>query len=154
MTYSPNLTVGSGWKATLTSAFQSLKKIKFIVEPDFQWETFDPKVSWNGMAVNTVNVRSARALYLRDLLLFSLDIEGTVGAPLAPAVIVTLPRTAAGDVGTYQSGGASGQDNGVATGQVWQVQGTTNLLYIYRYDFANYTAGVFRGIANGALEVI
>jgi len=149
----PNLPVGSGWKSTLTLAFQTLRRIKFVVENTFSFGDFDPQVSWNGMAVSAINIRKARYLKIYKLLFFWVDIQGTVAAPLAAAVIITLPATAAGLSGDYQSGGASGQDNGGAVGQVWQVQATTNLLYIYRYNFVNYTAGVFRGIANGFLEI-
>lgn len=150
----PNLPIGSAWKSTLNLAFQTLRRIKFVVAETFSFGDFDPQINWNGMAVSAVNIRRAKYLKIYKLLFFSVDFTGVVAAPLNNSVIVTLPATVAGNSGDAQSAGCSGNDAGAAVALVWQASALTTNLYVYRYNFVNYTAGVFRGIFNGFVEVI
>jgi len=153
VTYSPNLPIGSGWKSTLQAAFQTLRRVKFIIEENFSFGDFDPQVNWNGMTVSAVNIRKARYLKLFKLFFVSVDIQATLAAPLTLNVTITIPETIYGTSTEYQSGAGSGNSGGPAVTLVWQAQGTTDKILIYRYDFANYGAGVFRGVFNGFLEI-
>lgn len=158
MTYSPNLPIGSGWKSTLQIAFQTLRRIKFIIESDFQWKDFDPNLNFYGMTVTNLLVPRCRYLLLGNIIYFSIDIRCTLGGAAANIITVSLPENIITPPTNYssatQGGGAFYTNAGVEETGFWLSRANRNTIDFQRAGYANFGAGAFIGIANGFIEII
>lgn len=155
--YSPILNIASGWRTTVGNAFQTLRRVSFVIEDTFSFGDFDPQINWKGMAATAVVVRRARYLRIFNFLLFSLDISATLAAPFATEVQVTLPdsKTTYGTQNNNeaQGGAYNGSNAGVGETNPWNSNSGWSYLSLQRVNGAAYTAGAFRAILNGFLEV-
>ena len=155
--FSPNYAVLPTWKSAISVAFQQLRRVRFAVDSTFEWSDFDPQVDYDGAAHTAQVILASRYLLVNKILFFSLDIQATLAAPLSTRVRVTLPRnkTAGGTSSALQCGGTVGVDGG-ATVEVgsWQIIAGESHLDFRRPGNIAFTAGFFRGIANGFIEVM
>ncbi len=159
MSYSPNLPITSGWKSTLALAFQLLRRIKFIIEEDWSFGSFDPQIDYNGMT--TTNNRTVHCRYLKigKMLFLSLNIQCTLAAPLASSIFMTLPSgcvAANYDDSTngYQGGPVYLAVNGIAEVGYFFILQNTSLITFKRPTAAAYLAGTFQVRENFFIEII
>jgi hypothetical protein len=136
-------------------AFQTLRRVKFIVEPDFTWRDFNPNTNFGGMAVTGYEAVEARYMILGKLLFFSVDLRATLAAPFTNYVKFTIPegKTAKGPKG--QGAGAVVWNAGSLTPGHWGAGSNGSTIdFAITPGYANYGAGLWIGIANGFIEIV
>lgn len=150
-----NLNASANSLATLRTTFQKLRKIPFAIESTFEFQVFDPKVNWGGMTITTIALSRAKYIRLNKLLLFSFDIQATLAAPLANIVKITLPElcVGAGLSSSVQACAAEMANAGAGATGTWTVYGGSNTIDLQITSGAAFGAGLFRGSANGFIEV-
>jgi hypothetical protein len=151
MTYSPNLPISSGWKSTLANAFQTLRRVKFIVEETFSFGDFNPQTNYNGMAATGLNEYRARYLKIGKFFLFSYDSLATVAAPFTNNVTITIPYTVKGD--RQQGGGAVVSNGGAGESGFFTAVADTNTVIFHRVNDGNWGAGFLEIVCNGFIEI-
>lgn len=151
-----NFAVLRSWQQTCTVAFNTLRRIAFIVEDSFQFGDFDPQTNYNGMTLTLYQVKRARFLKIWKFLWLSIDIVGTVAVPLASGITITIPDgcTVAGLATDYQAFGADVVNNGTSEAGFARAIGLTNAVTFYRTASGNFGAGVSEITANGFLEIV
>lgn len=153
--FSPKLAILSDWRSSLSVAFSYFRRIKFVVENTFELGDFDPQTNWKGMTVTNYEVYRARYLKIWKFAWISIDIIGTVAAPFAPNVVITVPFTMDSSV-TKQQGGAATCTNGglpEACGWVTSAANGPATISFYRMPVANFGAGIVRLNLNAFLEI-
>lgn len=154
MTYSPNLPINSGWKSTVQNAFQVLRRIKFMVEHDFEWTDFDPKLNFGTMTATAVQVYDMRGRRVGNTFEFYGTVGATLAAVFATDVTVTIPYTIASRPTSIIFGESIPVMNaGAWESGWWYGLPNTNLVNIRRFPVAAYTAGAFMTCLSGTVEV-
>jgi len=157
--YSPTLNILSTWKTTIQQAWQSLRKIRFVIEDTFSFGNFDPKIQWGGMTVTNAYVYRARYLKIFNMMWVSLYASATVAAPLSNGVSFTIPATASGNddpaLATsiiLQGGGCVLRD--ILSYQIgfWRTAGGSDLMYLDR-TAGTFAAGLVEIFVNAFIEV-
>jgi len=155
MTYSPNLPINSSWKSTVQNAFQLLRRVKFMVEPDFEWETFNPQLNFGTMAATAVNIYDMRGLRVGNTFFFQGSIGATLAAVFTTDVQMTIPYNIYTSATSVIQGGCIPVMNaGAWDSGWWYASPNTNILNIRRAPVAAYTAGAFMACLSGTIEVI
>lgn len=149
-----NPAILSSWRTTLQVFFQQLRKVAFVVENTFSFGDFDPQIDWNGMTVTDVIIYRARYLKIWKLLFLSIDLKGTLAAPLADKYYLTLPpgNIIAGDRTVLQLIVSVSNTNNGEIGLI-KLFGEQNKMECYRPLYAAYVAGAMRMRAQGFIEV-
>lgn len=150
--YSPKLIIANGWQTTLHAAFQTLRRIKFVVDNTFSFGDFDPQFNFNGMGTAALIVYRARFLKILNLLWVSIDFTVTLSAPLAANIGIIIPATAAGSSVVGASQAFYSYIGGVPGNSV--IAGGTNILNIQNSGLGNFAATATRILANGFIEVL
>lgn len=156
MTYSPNLPIGTGWKSTLQVAFQTLRRVKFIIENDFRFVEFDPNPSFGGMTVTNYSAPKCRILILNKIAFVSINISATLAAPFTNIVTVTLPDNIITSISASQKGATQIANAGAEEVGIWQSLSGTNTIGFLRTVGGvgtNYSAGVWNIRLNTFLEI-
>lgn len=152
--FSPNVSLLSSWRQSITVLLQTLRRVKFVVENTFSFGDFDPQPNWFGMAATNVLIYRARYLRIYKFLWISVDISATLAAPFTNGIGITIPWTLAGDIASNQAFGARVSNNSVNDSGVVIGNGTFSAVLFIRPVAANFTAGVTRITANGFFEVM
>jgi hypothetical protein len=158
VSYSPNLPISSGWKSTLSNAFQTLRRVKFIIESDFTWRDFDPQFSANGMTVTNYVVLRSRYFKIQNLMWISVNLTATLAAPLNPYIQIVIPGVASAlnnstSTTPTQGGSCCLQNAGLEYVGRWRLQALTSILGVTLAPVANFTAGNTEILINAVLEV-
>lgn len=153
--YTPNLKVLKDWRGSLNVAFSILRRVAFVIEDTFSFGDFNPQTNWQGMTVTNYQVYRARYLKIFKMMWVSLDIRGTVAAPLTTNVSVILPATGGGGEDSSQQSSANRLvDNSVNEVGFSALAKGSNEMYFYRAPIANFTAGPAIITFNGFLETL
>lgn len=134
-------------------------KQKFVTEPTFQFENFEPIFNWNGMTASSLTVYSSRLLKIRSVVWVSIQLNVTLAAPLTVYYTFSIPYTVRNPDRTGASvlaQGLSGNANNVGTLEAALVygRGGGNMIEVYRPGAAvAYGAGVHALRANFFVEV-
>jgi len=142
MSYSPNLPIGSAWKSTLTLAFQTLRRIKFIIESDFVFSDFNPQTNFNGMTVTNYDAARCRIFVLNKVAFVSINIVATLAAPFASSIVVSLPENIVSSLGVSQRGATQIANAGVDEVGNWTISAESNQITFSRNPVGtNFSAG-------------
>jgi len=156
--FSPNLQILSTWKSTLQVAFQKLGQSAFAVNNTFEFQKFDPQLTFYGCPT-VISISEARYCLIGKLLIFRVFVTATMTPPpVITAFSFVLPnnltaRTADADesIQAFQSGGCR-LTNGATGDGHWWIFPNQNLVNVQRFD-NTLVAGLIETGIIGMIEV-
>lgn len=158
--FTPNLSIGNSWRASLQAINQVFKTINIIVEDTFDWGDYDFTPNGGSMTLSALRIFRARYLKIFKFAWISFDFQATLGGAATNIISMPLPFTIASVAGidpsvTYQSGHLTIIDP-VAVNESGSLLtlGGQSVVALTRFNAANFSTGAAsRFIANAFFEV-
>lgn len=122
---------------------------EYVAFDQFTWSSWTPTITpFGSMTYTGVTIPHARYIQINKFVWFMISFSGTVGGTPTNRIKFSLPVTA-----VNQGNALNGSlvDNGIIVASVATYASTTEL-DVYRYDNANYTAGVVTPNVQGFYE--